>query len=254
MIVPGKEGTERILPLRLNTTDGPVTLFSVYAPTLHSSQEVKDAFYDQLQSAVGKVPASDSLVLLGDFNARVGADNASWPSCLGPFGVGSINDNGQWLLELCMLYSLCITNSYFQTKPQHKVSWRHPRSKRWHQLDLILTRRSQLQNVFSTLSFHSADCDTDHALVCCRIRIQPKKVRRARPPGKPKINTAKTKYPRLVELLTKGLAEALETNPPQGNTEQKWEQLRNTIYAPPSQSLAGSRGRPMTGLTPTQPS
>ena len=49
-----------------------------------------------------------------------------------------MNDNGQRLLELCTYHDLRIANSYFRTKPQHKVSWRHPCSKHWYQLDLIL--------------------------------------------------------------------------------------------------------------------
>jgi len=118
MIEPGKEGSERILSLRLHTSDGPVTLFSVYAPTLYSTHEAKDQFYDQLQSTIQKVPSVDSLILLGDFKASVGEDYSSWPNCLGPFGVGSMNDNGQHL-EACILQDLCITNSYFQSKPQH---------------------------------------------------------------------------------------------------------------------------------------
>ena len=116
------------------------------------------------------------LVLLVDFNARVGAYHDTGPSCLGQFGVGKINENGQLLLELCTY--LCIVNSYFRTKPQHKVSWRHPRSKHCHQLDLILFRRAALKNVLRTRSYHNADCNTDHSLVCCKIRLQPKRFHR----------------------------------------------------------------------------
>ena len=71
-------------------------------------------------------------------------------SCLGQFGVGKMNENGQRLLELCTYHDLCIANSYFPMKPQQKVSWRHPSSKHWHQLDLILFRRAALKNVLHT--------------------------------------------------------------------------------------------------------
>ena len=72
----------------------------------------------------------------------------------------------------CAPFKTCITNSLFRTKPQHKVSWRHPRSKHWHQLDLILVRRAEIKNVLHTRSYHSADCDRDRFLVCCKTRIQ----------------------------------------------------------------------------------
>ena len=195
MIEPPQHGTERLLSLRLHTSTGLVNLISVYAPTLGATNDTKDEFYDQLDSFISRIPKEEQLILLGDFNARVGADCDSWPSCLGKFGVGKMNENGQRLLEICSYHELSITNSFFQTKPQHKVSWRHPRSKHWHQLDLIITRQSTIKCVLITRTFHSADCDTDHSLVCCKIRLKPKRTHSARPEGKVRIDVTKTTHP-----------------------------------------------------------
>lgn len=125
-VVPPTGGSERILALCLNTSMGPVHLVSVYAPTLRAPQEIKDRFYDELEATVKNIPSREPLYLLGDFNARVGADRDSWPSCLGHHGIGKLNENGQRLLEFCTYHHLCITNTYFQAKLIHKVSWRHP--------------------------------------------------------------------------------------------------------------------------------
>ena len=230
MIEPGNQGNERLLTLRLHTTDGPVTFISAYAPTLTSPQEAKDAFYEQLHATIHSIPNSEVVMLLGDFNARVGADHDTWPDCLGHHGIGKMNDNGQRLLELCTLNHLCITNTYFQTKPQHKVSWRHPRSKHWHQLDLIVTRREHLNNVLITRSFQSADCDTDHSFVCSQVRLQPKKMHRVKPPGKPRINISQTSNHSRLESYISTLNEALAAHPPQGDAQQQWRQLRDSIY------------------------
>ena len=77
--------------------------------------------------------------MLGEFNARVGADYNSWSRSIGHFGIGKLYENGQRLLELCSYHDLCITNTFFSTKLNHRVSWRHPRSHHWHQLDLVIT-------------------------------------------------------------------------------------------------------------------
>ena len=55
-----------------------------------------------LNDTIKNIHSSDHLVLLGDFNARVGADHESWSSCLCCFGVGKINENGGagWALLL----------------------------------------------------------------------------------------------------------------------------------------------------------
>ena len=144
---PPTTGTDRLLSLRLSTSSGPVNIFSVYAPTLHSTDEDKDQFYQALDEAISRISSTESLYLLGDFNARVGADQEAWPTCLGNFGRGKINENGQRLLELCCSRGLCVTNTFFKCKDIHQVSWRHPRSRQWHQLDLIITRRAQLASV-----------------------------------------------------------------------------------------------------------
>lgn len=56
VIEPGEDRTERILALCLHSMEGPVKPVSVHARTLHSSQEAKDQFYDQLQSAIQVIP------------------------------------------------------------------------------------------------------------------------------------------------------------------------------------------------------
>ena len=137
MIEPPSAGTERLLSLRLNTSNGAVNIVAAYAPTLYSSPDVKDKFYSELDVLIGQLPQTDDLYMLGDFNARVGAEHDIWPTCPGHFGVGKMNENGQRLLELCCARNRCITNTYFNHKEKHRVSWMHPRSRRWHQLDLI---------------------------------------------------------------------------------------------------------------------
>ena len=167
--------------------------------------------------------------MLGDFNARVGADRSFWPPCLGHFGIGNMNKNGQCLLELCCHHSLSITNTFFMTKFQHKVSWRHLRSKHWHQLDLVLTRCTNLSNVKLTRSYQSADCDTDHSLVCCNVNIKAKRVHYAKQEGIHRINTCMTRKPEKVKEFIRVLEEALPC-PNNTSAAQRWKYLRDTIY------------------------
>lgn len=51
-----------------------------------------------------------------------------------------------------------------QNKAYHNVPWRQLRSKAWHQLDLILTKRDSLNSIRNSRAYRSADCDTDHWL------------------------------------------------------------------------------------------
>ena len=222
-------GTPRVLSLRLTTASGPANILSVYAPTLCSTAEAKDQFYEELEAKIQRVPSKEHLFLLGDFNARVGADHDPWPRCIGHFGIGKLNENGQRLLELCSYHDLCLTNTFFSTKPHHRVSWRHPRSHHWHQLDFVITRRSLLSQVLVTRTFHSADCDTDHSLVASKVRLLPKQVHHSKPKPRPRINTASTAKPELRQRFANAIDVALEDCPTDSATQQ-WNHIREAVF------------------------
>ncbi|PFX17198.1 Craniofacial development protein 2 [Stylophora pistillata] len=223
-------GSERILVLRMKISTGFVNFLSVYAPTLTSSTEAKDQFYEALEETVSQIPRSEGVYLLGDFNARIGSDWQAWPACLGHFGVGNLNENGQILLELCCHHGLCITNSYFKCKELHKLSWRHPRSRHWHQLDLVITRRADLSSVFHTRSYHSADCDTDHSLVGSKIRLKPCKIHHAKTKDRPRINTCATADPAKAQNFVETLQKKFANQPTTDDTDAKWCHLWDVIY------------------------
>ena len=76
------------------------TIVSVYAPTLDSSDNVKDRFYDTLYSTLRIISQNDKVILLGDFNASVGINHDIWHGVIGPHGVGNMNSSGFRLLSL----------------------------------------------------------------------------------------------------------------------------------------------------------
>ena len=74
------------------------TVISIYAPIMTNPEEVKNRFYDQLDTGIKAVSKSEKLLLLGDFNVRVGSDHHPWNGVIGPQGIGKCNSNGLLLL------------------------------------------------------------------------------------------------------------------------------------------------------------
>lgn len=72
---------------------------------------MKDIFYETLDAALRKVPQHDKILLLGDFNARVGGNSDIWDGIIGRHGIGNVNANGLRLLSLYAEHSLTITNT-----------------------------------------------------------------------------------------------------------------------------------------------
>ena len=97
-----------------------MTLVSVYAPSFSHPPEETEKFYSDLGVLVRKIPNGDKIVVMGDFNARVGSDYNSWP-VLGKHGIGNLNRNGLALLTFCTENNLSISSTFFLTKRQIQV-------------------------------------------------------------------------------------------------------------------------------------
>lgn len=178
---------ERLMTVRIPLTqDRHLTLISVYAPTLTSNEEDKAAFYTQLDHTIQAVPANDKLVVLGDFNARVGKDHRLWEGIIGHHGIGNCNANGQLLLGLCAEHELIVTNTLFRLPNRRKTTWKHPRSKHWHILDYVLTRARDKKDIRITRSMPRADdCWTDHRLLISRLNFKTQRPPRRTPDSIP---------------------------------------------------------------------
>ena len=125
-----KGRNDRLMTLQIPLCQGKcATVISAYAPTMTNPDEVKDKFYEELDAVITAVPKSEKLVLLGDFNARVGTDHQAWNGTIGTQGVGKCNSNGLLLLKTCSMHDLIITNTLFHLPTRNKTSWMHPRSK-----------------------------------------------------------------------------------------------------------------------------
>ncbi|VDL89109.1 unnamed protein product [Schistocephalus solidus] len=81
---------DRLINLRLPLQgDKFVTISSAYASPITSSDAAKNKFYEDLYTLLETVPKAEKLIVLGDFNARVGTDHAAWQGVLSLHGFGS---------------------------------------------------------------------------------------------------------------------------------------------------------------------
>ena len=238
-LVPKLIGKPNAINDRLMTVKLPLpkkrtaTIISVYAPTMQHTDETKDKFYDELRTAISAVPRKDKLIILGDFNARVGTDWSTWAGVLGRHGVGKCNSNGQLLLETCMAHNLTVTNTCFQLPIRNRTSWMHPRSKHWHLIDYVLVRQQDRQDVRVTKSMCGADCWTDHRLIVSKLKlvIQPSR----RPQGlkaPKKLDVSKLADPVTKETLQTQLSESLidQTIDPE-NIGGSWHRFTDMVHS-----------------------
>lgn len=115
-----------------------VSVLCAYAPTARATPGVKAKFSSELQDTLDKISQSDVLVMLGDFNARVGVlkpDKEEWQGVVGKHGIDVRNEAGEEFLQFCALNQLTVMNTWFQKKNIHYGTWIHPATKWFHMID-----------------------------------------------------------------------------------------------------------------------
>ena len=189
------------------------------------SDEIKDSFYDNLNEAINKVPSSHKLLVMGDFNARVGSDHVSWENIIGTHGLGNENSNGTRLLSLCAQNELCITNTFFQQADRHKTTWMHPGSKQWHMIDYVITRRRDIKDVFHTRAMCGSTAWSDHRVVRSKLAFKvkaPQHRQRLRPKKKPDLS--KLQSPMVRETLAAKLQQGYDAaDLPAASATASWD-------------------------------
>ena len=235
--------SERLMLLRLQLTGGRcATLISAYAPTMTNEEEEKERFYQQLHSIILSVPITDKLIILGDFNARVGKDTKIWNKVIGRHGMGSTNSNGTMLLSLCAEHKLVISNTTFDQPESHIGSWQHPRSKRWHLIDYVITRQRDQRDVSIARAYRGADCDTDHKLIRARVSftIEPRHQNQTKAPKTKKLNVEALKDPAVRDALELAL-QAIDASTADADT--CWDDIKTHTTAAAAEVLGPKRKR-----------
>ena len=225
--------SDRIMTLRMKMDTEKelyTTLISAYAPTLTNPDDVKEHFYDDLRRVLTKVPPNDKLLLLGDFNARVGRNVDAWQHVIGHHGMGNVNSNGLLLLTLCSEFQLTITNTLFQLSNQYKGTWQHPRSKNWHMIDFVITRQKDRSDVKITRAHRGTECWSDHRLIRSKLKYSlPSTKRRSKRSLPRKVNVSLLKDPTKVKELEDNLNNKLEAVTISDDIESSWKQLKEVL-------------------------
>ena len=172
--------------------------------------------YGDLQRCLSNIPKNDVIIVLGDFNARVGVGTGSaddvWQDVRGRFGVGNCNAAGERLLMWCATNQLSIMNTWFQKPDFRRGTWKHPATKQYHMIDFVLMHRHQRARCHDVAVVRVANCFTDHFMVRARIAFGVTQRRSMRSCNKPcKIAVERLSDPRTCKTFQKDIEDGLFT-------------------------------------------
>ena len=101
-----------------------ITVIPVYALTSYAEEAEVERFYEDLQDLLELTPKKDVLLIIGDWNAKVGSQET--PGVTGKFGLGVRNEAGQSLIEFSQENALVIANTFFQQHRKRLYTWTLP--------------------------------------------------------------------------------------------------------------------------------
>ena len=113
-----------------------ITVIQVYALTNKAEEAEFEQFYEDLQDLLELTPKKDVLLIIGDWNAKVGSQET--PGETGKFGLGVQNEVGQRLIEFCQENTLVTANTLFQQHKRRLYTWTSLDDQYQNQIDYIL--------------------------------------------------------------------------------------------------------------------
>ena len=167
--------SSRIITARFNSKVCKIMIVQCYAPTNSTDPDSTTEFYEILQTVLNKRAKRDLLILMGDFNAKVGSSNVGKEEVMGKNGVGEMNEDGECFSDFCSFNSLVIGGTVFEHKRIHKVTWVSPDHQTENQIDHICISDTFRRSLLDVRARRGADVGSDHHLVVGKLRLKLKR-------------------------------------------------------------------------------
>ena len=164
-----KRVSDRLMLIKIIVGETIVTVLSAYAPQVGLDDAAKDAFYDDLQSTVAKVSASEVLVPCGDFNGHIGKSAAGYEGVHGGHGFGKRNTEGERVLEFAISNDLVVGNSHFVKIDNHLITYQSGGCS--SQVDYILFKKRDFKLVKDVKVIPGEECVAQHRLLVCDLKV-----------------------------------------------------------------------------------
>ncbi|VDP37481.1 unnamed protein product [Schistosoma margrebowiei] len=149
-----------------------MNIIQCYAPTNDSNDNIKDQFYDGLQSIIEKCTRKNLTILMGDLNAKVGIDNSGYEDIMGRHGLGERNENGERIANLCAFNELVIGGTIFPHKRIHKAKWISQDHTTENQIDHICINKKFRRTMEDVRTKRGADIASDHHLFMANLKLK----------------------------------------------------------------------------------
>ena len=87
--------SDRIMSIKLITSEGTYNIVTVYAPQQGCEEEEKQKIWDQLEAVTSSIPDSEQIIIAGDLHGHVGVDRGVFARWNGGKTIGRRSNEGE---------------------------------------------------------------------------------------------------------------------------------------------------------------
>ena len=147
-----------------------VTVLSVYAPQSGLTIAEEELFYESLQNLVQIIDDSETLLICGDFNGRIGKAAWRYEGIHGGYGFSKRNIDGERILEFAVANNLVVRNPKFVKKDNHLSTYQSGGCS--SQVDYILLQCNKFHLLKDIKVIPGDECITQHRLLICDLKLK----------------------------------------------------------------------------------
>ncbi|GFO10184.1 craniofacial development protein 2 [Plakobranchus ocellatus] len=116
--------SDRVVVAKLVAKPLNLGIIKGYTPTSVNENVEVEKFYEEIEKAKGYLKSQDIVIIMGDFNAKVGDERVK--DVVRPSGIKTVNERESRLIEWCQIKDLTITNTWYQNHPERQRTWKSP--------------------------------------------------------------------------------------------------------------------------------
>jgi exonuclease III len=236
-----------------------LTIINVYGPTMMRTKdhpELTEAFYNDLRGLYEtEKRKAEFVIIMGDFNAKIGKKTDEDGNFMGSNGKGERNENGDGLRQFLEETGLYIANTHFRHRDRQIATWHGGKpSKRGkkrgdklaaglhNQIDYIVVPRMLMKLFTDAKAVGPLSYRTDHSMVIGKIQFKDlyKLPRASKETESIKRNLETLLIPELqqdYQDVVSGRLEAKREEDPTMSHRVKYEMIKETLLKSAQETL-----------------
>lgn len=206
-------------------------IIQIYAPVEGAEVNMTEEFYEELQREIDRAKErSNKIMIIGDWNARVGSNINTGLGSLGQFGEKIQNRNGRRMTEFCIANDLIVGNTFWYQPLEEKYTYEADERGARSLIDYVVYTRELEQKIDEVKTIGEAELSTQHRLVRAlindmNITEEKKKEYERIPVYKLKDTNRAEKYKNNIDTEL----EKFELKRKEGTVEEVWKIFKETL-------------------------